>query len=272
MGAAWRWGSSWRRTCPGAVAASVAFPACRPVWAAPGSAPASPPWQPTRCTRPAPWSPPGRRKGCGAGAWSSILAQSGPQPKGDRDGRAQAENDTTDRGAGQPTARVEDVVAQLITALLHGLTQRTVEFVERGGGVLLTAAQRDLGGGPVIANRDVGVDPIVGPPPLGQQLIGALQVALVDGVASREIFVKLLVHGVDAFVEGLLADFFVPAPDQRQCLVGTGLLSTNGQVRHGFQRFRRSVFGAAAAAGGNRKSGSHPDHHNENRKSASDNT
>src|ERR1700740_1733199 len=251
MGAGWRWGCSCRRTCRGAVAASVAFPACQPVWAAAGSAPVSPPWQPTRCIRPAPWrsperrsraqrvatrypcSPPGRRTGCGAGAWSSVLAQSGPPPKGDRDGRAQAEHDTTDRGAGQPTARVEDVVAQLITALLHGLTQRTVEFVERGGGVLLTAAQRDLGGGPVIANRDVGVDPIVGPPPLGQQLIGALQVALVDGVASREIFVELLVHGVDAFVEGLFADFFVPAPDQRQCLVGTGLLSTNGQVRDG---------------------------------------
>src|SRR5271170_1068415 len=231
MGAGWRWGCSCRR-CPAAAVAWVAFPAYRPAWVAAASVPASPPWQPTRCTRPAPWRsparrsraqrvatrypcpPPERRTRCGTGAGSSVLAQPGPQPKSDRDGRAQAEHDTPDRRAGQPAARVEDVVAQLVATLLHRLTQGTVEFVEGGGGVVLTATQRDLGGGPIIAHRDIGVDSVVGPPPLGQQFVGALQVVPVDGVAASEIFAELFVHGVDAFVEGLLADLFVPAPDQ----------------------------------------------------------
>src|SRR5271167_4602397 len=157
MGAGWRWGRSCRR-CPAAAVAWVAFPAYRPVWVAAASEPASPPWQPTRYTRPALWPPPERRTRCGAGARSSVLAQPGPQPKSDRDGRAQAEHDAPDRRAGQPAARVEDVVAQLVATLLHRLTQGTVEFVEGGGGVVLAATQRDLGGGPIIAHRDIGVD------------------------------------------------------------------------------------------------------------------
>src|ERR1700722_3966627 len=203
MGAGWRWGCSCRG-CPAAAAVWVAFPAYRPAWVAAASEPASPPWQQTHYTRPAPWRSSARRS----------RAQRGPQPKSDGDGRAQAEHDTPDRRAGQPAARVEDVVAQLVATLLHRLTQGTVEFVEGGGGVVLTATQRDLGGGPIIAHRDIGVDSVVGPPPLGQQFVGALQVVPVDRVAASEIFVELFVHGVDAFVEGLLADLFVPAPDQ----------------------------------------------------------
>ena len=42
-----------------------------------------------------------------------------------------------------------------------------------GGGVVLAGAQRHLGGGLVVADRDVGVDPLVGLPPLDQQLVGA---------------------------------------------------------------------------------------------------
>src|ERR1700733_3231659 len=129
MAAGSRWGRSCRPTCPAAVAAVATFPASRPVWAAAGSEPASPPWRPTGRTRPALWPPPQRRTGCGAGA-SSVLVQSRPQPKGDCDGRAQAENDRTDRGAGEPAARIEDVFTQLIATLLHGLAQRMVEFVE----------------------------------------------------------------------------------------------------------------------------------------------
>src|ERR1700760_527837 len=93
-----------------------------------------------------PCPPPQRRTRCGRGAESSVLAQPGPQPESDRDGRAQAEHDTPDRRAGQPAARVEDVVAQLVATLLHRLTQGTVELVEGGGGGVLPAISRALGG------------------------------------------------------------------------------------------------------------------------------
>ena len=58
------------------------------------------------------------------------------------------------------------------------------------------------------------LDPVVGPAPLTQHVVGALQIVLADGVGTSEVFVELSVHGIDALVEGLLADLFVPAPDQ----------------------------------------------------------
>src|SRR6185312_15392367 len=227
--------------------------ASRPEWAAATSARARPPSTPTRCSPPAPsWRSPARRSRAqrvaiastpprwrrtapGTAAAPSVLHQPGPQPKSDRDGRAQAEHDATDRRAGQPLSSVEHVVAQLVTTLLHRLDQRTVEFVEGGRGVVLAATQRDLSGGAVITNRDVGIDPVIGPAPLIEQLVGALQIALVDGVTTSEIFIKLFVHGIDAFVEGLLADLFVPAPNQGQGLVGTCLLRTDGQIGNRLQ-------------------------------------
>ena len=71
---------------------------------------------------------------------------------------------------------------------LANFAERVVEFVERRGGVVLTGAQRHLGGGLVVAHRDVGVDPLVGRPPLHQQLVRVGQVGLVDGIPARQVF------------------------------------------------------------------------------------
>src|SRR5208283_4079443 len=122
--------------------------------------------------------------------------------------------------------------------------QLIFELVERRGGIVFAAAQGDLSGGSIVAHRDVGVDPVVGLPPAEQQLIGALQVGLVDGVAAGHVLVELLVHGVDALIERLLADLFVSTADQRQRLVGARLLGGDRHVGNGLERVGRGVLGA----------------------------
>ncbi|CFR94801.1 Uncharacterised protein [Mycobacterium tuberculosis] len=131
--------------------------------------------------------------------------------------------------------RIEDVVAQLGAALSHGFGQCFVELVECGGSIVLAFTQCHLSGSPIVADGDVGIDPVVGLPPAHQQLVGALQIGFVDGVAAGHVVVELALHGVDALIEGLLADLFVAAPDQRQCLVGPCLLGGDRQVGDGLE-------------------------------------
>ena len=78
---------------------------------------------------------------------------------------------SADRRARQHPPRRQDVRTQLRPALLDTLGERSIELVESGGGITLTGSQCYLGGGLVVADSDVGVDPFVGLPPLVQQLI-----------------------------------------------------------------------------------------------------
>ena len=121
------------------------------------------------------------------------------------------------------------------------LVSAVVELVERGRRVVLAGAERHLRGGLVVADRDVGVDPVVGRPPPLQQLFGVGQVALVDRVVAGQVVGQLLLHRVDALVVGLLADVLVAAPDQRQRLVGTRLLRGDREVGDGLEGLSRGV-------------------------------
>ena len=111
--------------------------------------------------------------------YSLILGHS---PERHRDRRDHAQHRGADGRARQHPPRVDDVAAQLLAALLDALGQRGVELVERRRRVVLAGAERDLGGGLVVADGDVGVDPVVGGAPTPQQLFGVGQVGLVDRV------------------------------------------------------------------------------------------
>ena len=141
----------------------------------------------TGCSRPAPRTAASADASVSVIAHSSVLAQPRPQPERHRDRRDHAEHRRADGRARQHPPRVDDVVAQLLTALRDALGQRGVELVERGRGVVLAGAERDLGGGLVVADGDVGVDPVVGGAPAPQQLFGVGQVGLVDRVVAAEV-------------------------------------------------------------------------------------
>ena len=112
---------------------------------------------------------------CSAKCSSPVLTQSWPQPQRHRQRRADADSTAAPTVAPDSTRRALRMsLRNWLRLSSMPLLSAAVELVERRGRVVLAGAERHLGGGLVVADRDVGVDPVVGRPPPGQQLLGVL--------------------------------------------------------------------------------------------------
>ena len=119
---------------------------------------------------------------------SAVLTQPRPQPQRHRDRRDHAEQHAAPTVAPDSTRRALRMSLRSCSRLSPmPLVSASSSLSKAGVESSSPRAERDLRRGLIVADRDVGVDPVVGRAPAPQQLLGVGQIRLVDRIVAAQV-------------------------------------------------------------------------------------